>query len=85
MSGSLGDSGMTNPRPFNDLWTYRAGQWTWMAGLKVTNQKGAYGTQGVAAASNVPGARLGAYNWIDASGISGSSEELAMILPEQAS
>lgn len=52
----------------SDLWIYKAGQWTWMGGPKVTNQKGVYGTQGIAAASNVPGARLEAYNWIDASG-----------------
>jgi len=51
-----------------DLWKYSAGQWTWMGGSNVTNQKGIYGTQGVAAASNVPGARFGAYHWIDASG-----------------
>jgi N-acetylneuraminic acid mutarotase len=52
----------------SDLWKYSAGQWTWMGGSNVTNQKGMYGTQGVAVASNVPGARFGAYNWIDASG-----------------
>jgi hypothetical protein len=52
----------------SDLWNYSAGQWTWMGGSSVTNQQGIYGTQGVAAASNVPGARFAAYNWIDASG-----------------
>src|SRR3954469_8308328 len=42
----------------SDLWNYSAGQWTWMGGSSVTNQQGIYGTQGVAAASNVPGARF---------------------------
>lgn len=52
----------------SDLWKYSAGQWTWMAGPKVTNQKGVYGTQGVPAPTNVPGARFAAHNWIDKSG-----------------
>ena len=52
----------------NDLWKYSAGEWTWMGGPKVKQQPGVYGTKGVAAASNLPGARLGAFGWIDASG-----------------
>ena len=52
----------------SDLWKYSAGQWTWMGGSNITNQKGIYGTEGAAAVSNVPGARFNAYNWIDASG-----------------
>src|ERR1017187_1697591 len=42
-----------------DVWKYSAGQWTWMGGPNVINQKGTYGTQGTAAAGNVPGAREG--------------------------
>jgi hypothetical protein len=52
----------------NDLWKYDAGQWTWVSGAKVVNQTGSYGTQGVPAAANVPGARYSALSWIDASG-----------------
>jgi N-acetylneuraminic acid mutarotase len=52
----------------NDLWTYSSGQWTWMSGADVVNQLGTYGTQGVPAADNVPGARNGGVSWIDASG-----------------
>lgn len=54
----------------NDLWKYNlgTGQWTWIGGPKVKQQPGVYGTQGVAAPSNIPGARLGAYGWADASG-----------------
>ena len=52
----------------NDLWKYSAGQWTWMGGATLGGQKGTYGTQGTAAAGNVPGGRDGAVNWIDAAG-----------------
>ena len=32
-------------------------QWTWLDGSQSVNQLGVYGTQGTAAATNVPGAR----------------------------
>jgi N-acetylneuraminic acid mutarotase len=45
----------------NDLWKYSpsSNQWTWVAGSNKVNATGAYGTQGVAATANVPGARDG--------------------------
>jgi N-acetylneuraminic acid mutarotase len=52
----------------NDLWKYSAGQWTWMGGSNVANQKGKYGTEGTAAAGNVPGARDICVSWTDAAG-----------------
>ncbi len=52
----------------NDLWKLSNGQWTWMSGPKIKEQPGVYGTKGVAASGNTPGARWGAFNWIDASG-----------------
>jgi hypothetical protein len=52
----------------SDLWKYSAGQWTWMGGPKVVNQKGFYGTKGVASASSFPSGRMGAFNWTDKSG-----------------
>jgi len=60
----------TNPINGNlsDLWKYSAGEWTWIGGPKAKEQKGVYGTQGVASASNNPGGRYAACNWIDASG-----------------
>ena len=61
------DSG-GNPDALNDLWEFKAGQWTWMSGANVVNQKGVYGTVGVAAAANVPGARWSAASWTDLSG-----------------
>ena len=67
--GGLGyDESSATAGVLSDLWTYRAGEWTWLGGPKVMNQKGVYGIRGVAAISNIPGARYSAYNWIDASG-----------------
>jgi len=53
---------------FNDLWKYSSGQWTWVSGSNLFNQRGTYGTQGTAAASNTPGSRVLATAWTDASG-----------------
>jgi len=44
------------------------GQWTWEAGLDTLNAGGVFGTQGAAAATNVPGARYGASSWTDSAG-----------------
>lgn len=62
---SLGNNG-----DGNDLWKYSTatGEWTWVSGSDIISQHGTYGTLGVANPANVPGARYGAYTWIDASG-----------------
>jgi N-acetylneuraminic acid mutarotase len=52
----------------NDLWKYSAGEWIWMGGSKVIAAKGTFGTKGIAAAGNIPGARYNAVGWIDANG-----------------
>jgi len=52
----------------NDLWKFDGTNWTWMSGSVSRNQAGVYGTQGLAAGSNVPGAREGAVSWIDGIG-----------------
>lgn len=54
----------------NDLWKYdiQSNQWTWMGGSNAANQGGTYGTQGVASASNQPGAREFMMSWTDAQG-----------------
>jgi N-acetylneuraminic acid mutarotase len=57
-----------NPDALNDLWEYKAGQWTWVSGSNIVNSIGVYGTQGVAAATNVPGARWSSASWTDAIG-----------------
>jgi len=53
----------------NDLWKYNGSEWAWMGGANTTNQSGTYGTIGVAASSNIPGARDNATGWIDAHGV----------------
>jgi hypothetical protein len=57
---------------FNDLWkfdTVGTKQWTWISGSKgATSTPGNYGTQGVAAATNVPGARWLSAAWSDTHG-----------------
>jgi hypothetical protein len=54
----------------NDLWEFgpTAKEWTWVSGNNTVSAVGVYGTQGVASASNVPGARGGAVSWTDSSG-----------------
>ena len=43
-------------------------EWTWMSGNYTRNLNGVYGTQGVAAAGNVPGARYAPASWMDSGG-----------------
>lgn len=59
----------------NDLWKFNltSKMWTWMSGsnaasTNVNSNSGVYGTMGVAAATNTPGARSGAVSWMDSSG-----------------
>jgi hypothetical protein len=56
----------------NDLWEYTGGNWVFVSavipGSDTVDQKGIYGTQGVAAAGNTPGGRQTASGWSDASG-----------------
>ncbi len=54
----------------NDLWQYSpsTGLWTWVGGGNADNASGIYGTQGTAAAGNMPGARYSGSSWVDSSG-----------------
>jgi N-acetylneuraminic acid mutarotase len=52
----------------DDLWKFDGTSWTWVSGATFGGNWGNYGTRGVAAASNGPGARAGATAWIDAGG-----------------
>jgi N-acetylneuraminic acid mutarotase len=52
----------------NDLWRYDGTNWTWISGGSVTNQLGNYGTKGVAAPTNVPGARRSPAAWSNDAG-----------------
>ena len=59
----------SNPTAFtNELWRFDGTNWTWVSGSSAAGQHGNYGTKGVRAASNVPGARTGAVSWIDDEG-----------------
>ena len=42
--------------------------WVWKSGADTKNAAGVYGTRGVAAAGNVPGAREGSMTWTDGAG-----------------
>jgi Chitobiase/beta-hexosaminidase C-terminal domain/Galactose oxidase, central domain len=54
----------------NDVWEFNPStkEWAWVGGSSNPNQPSAYGTLGVAAAGNVPGARGYAFNWTDNNG-----------------
>jgi N-acetylneuraminic acid mutarotase len=64
-----GAQAVTNS-PRNDLWKYSpsSNEWTWMGGSNTTEASGVYGTQGVAAAGNMPGARFAGVSWTDTGG-----------------
>jgi len=70
--GGTGLDSTGSNQVLNDLWEYSptTGEWTWIAGSRIaaTNQSGIYGTQGMAAPGNIPGARQYAVSWTDASG-----------------
>ena len=66
--GGIGLDSTGTSQLLNDLWKYSAGQWTWMGGSNLGDQSGAYGTQGIAAPGNIPGARSFAVSWTDALG-----------------
>ena len=68
--GGYGNDSTSTQGSLNDLWEFNptAKTWTWMSGSNTANAVGVYGAQGVASASNVPGARGYAVSWIDPSG-----------------
>src|SRR5437764_6145142 len=68
-SGDAGN-GLTVYNLYNDLWKLdqSINQWTWMKGSNTTNQKGTYGTQGISASTNGPGARQFSVSWKDGNG-----------------
>jgi N-acetylneuraminic acid mutarotase len=68
--GGQGYVGNDREGALNDVWRYApsTSEWTWMGGSNAVDQPGNYGTPGVPAAGNLPGARLAAVSWMDASG-----------------
>jgi hypothetical protein len=68
--GGIGvDSTGSTGGDLNDLWEFdpAAETWTWVSGADTVDAVGVYGTQGVASAANVPGARNSAVGWTDSS------------------
>jgi N-acetylneuraminic acid mutarotase len=51
----------------NDLWMFSpiTGNWTWVSGSNTVSAPAVYGSQGVPATTNVPGARMYSISWID--------------------
>jgi uncharacterized protein YecT (DUF1311 family)/N-acetylneuraminic acid mutarotase len=49
----------------NDLWKFDGAKWTWVSGDFKKARYGIYGTKGVTASINKPGARSGSISWID--------------------
>ena len=68
--GQDGEGGNAPLGLMNDLWKFDPTTNTWLlvSGTTGHNGAGSYGTQGMAAAGNIPGARWGANAWVDASG-----------------
>ena len=56
---------------YNDLWKFNptTTEWTWVSGSSAPNGTASYGVQGVAADTNVPGARRDCASWVDSNGI----------------
>jgi N-acetylneuraminic acid mutarotase len=68
--GGHGVDSNWNGGVLNDLWKFNptSNMWTWVSGSSTEGARGVYGTQGVPAAANVPGARMWTVSWIDGSG-----------------
>src|SRR5580692_9219301 len=68
--GGYGYDGSGSIGFLNDLWEYTGGHWVLKSGTATANanQLGNYGTQGTAAATNMPGGRQEAVGWLDKSG-----------------
>jgi hypothetical protein len=68
--GGIGCAAAGGSGQLNDLWRFdpASSNWTWIKGTNVINPVGTYGTRGVPAATNTPGARYAPATWLDASG-----------------
>jgi len=80
--GGEGNDANGNFGGLNDLWEFdpAVNEWTWMGGSNTVpsscagsttvscGQPGVYGSLGVAAATNIPGGRVGAATWTDSNG-----------------
>ncbi|MGB3467246.1 MAG: fibronectin type III domain-containing protein [Cyclobacteriaceae bacterium] len=65
--GGVTNTDLASPTWMNDLWMYnpKTNEWTLKKGNNDLNNPAEYGSAGVAGIDNIPGAREGAYIWID--------------------
>lgn len=70
LMGGLGFGNSGGANLLNDFWKYdpATSKWTWAGGSNSTAFTYSYGQKGISSASNMPAARSGAANWIDADG-----------------
>jgi hypothetical protein len=66
--GGVGYGSQNEEGSFNDLWRYSGGEWTWMSGSNAPGQAAIYGTKGMPAPGDTPGAGAGDAASTDASG-----------------
>ena len=66
--GGFGYDSAGNQGNLNDLWKFDGTNWTWVSGDNTVNQPGVYGTKGVPASTNIPGARNSSVSWTDSTG-----------------
>ncbi len=68
--GGYGLNGSTTPGFLNDLWRYNpaTNKWAWISGDNAVERTAVFGTKGIAASTNKPGARNGGRAWNDADG-----------------
>lgn len=68
--GGYGYDSNGNQSDLNDLWRYdpSTNQWTWMKGSATVTSTANYGSKGVVATSNQPGARDAGATWVDSNG-----------------
>jgi N-acetylneuraminic acid mutarotase len=65
VTGAIGVTGA-----LNDLWSWdlTTHQWKWLSGSTTIDAAGIYGTQGIPAANNTPGAHYSGLSWADSAG-----------------
>jgi hypothetical protein len=68
--GGYGYGSVSGVDYLNDLWMYSpsAGTWTWVNGSNVVDAGAVYGTSGVPASGDAPGARSEGVSWVDPAG-----------------
>ncbi len=68
--GGVGHASGGRAGYLNDLWKFSPAnrKWTLIETLGGTGNAGAYGTKGVGAVANLPGARSGSVSWVDTTG-----------------